>query len=251
MGRISFRVDGQRALVTGASSGIGLAAARALAEAGAHVALAARRAAVLHEAVEALTGAGLSAEALVLDVTDEAAVRGAIARAAPFDILFNNAGANRAMPFLDADMESFDRLFAVNVRAAFVVAQAVARRMVTAGVRGVIVNASSQMGHVGGMRRSVYCGTKHAIEGFTKAMAIELAPHGIRVVSVAPTLVETEMTKPLLADSGFAADILSRIPLGRAGTADEVAGAVVFLASPAASLMTGASLRVDGGWTAQ
>jgi len=240
-----------RALVTGASTGIGLAAAGALAEAGAHVVLAARRTELLDDAVARLRAAGLSAEALTLDVTDAPAVQAAIAAADPFHVLFNNAGVNRLQPFLEVDLDTFDRLFDVNVRAAFVVAQAVARRMVETGSQGSIINMSSQMGHVGGPRRAAYCGTKHAIEGITKAMALELAPRGIRVNAIAPTFVATELTRPFLDDPAFVQDVLSRIPLGRGGEVDDIAGAVVFLASPAASLITGTSLRVDGGWTAQ
>jgi NAD(P)-dependent dehydrogenase (short-subunit alcohol dehydrogenase family) len=248
---VDFRLDGMRALVTGASTGIGLAAAGALAEAGAHVVLAARRTELLDDAVARLRAAGLSAEALTLDVTDAPAVQAAIAAADPFHVLFNNAGVNRLQPFLEVDLDTFDRLFDVNVRAAFVVAQAVARRMVETGSQGSIINMSSQMGHVGGPRRAAYCGTKHAIEGITKAMALELAPRGIRVNAIAPTFVATELTRPFLDDPAFVQDVLSRIPLGRGGEVDDIAGAVVFLASPAASLITGTSLRVDGGWTAQ
>jgi len=184
-------------------------------------------------------------------VTDAPAVQAAIAAADPFHVLFNNAGVNRLQPFLEVDLDTFDRLFDVNVRAAFVVAQAVARRMVETGSQGSIINMSSQMGHVGGPRRAAYCGTKHAIEGITKAMALELAPRGIRVNAIAPTFVATELTRPFLDDPAFVQDVLSRIPLGRGGEVDDIAGAVVFLASPAASLITGTSLRVDGGWTAQ
>jgi NAD(P)-dependent dehydrogenase (short-subunit alcohol dehydrogenase family) len=248
---MDFRLDGKRALVTGASSGIGLATARALAEAGAHVVLAARRADRLETAAAALMADGLSASALVLDVTDAGAVQTAIEAAAPFDILFNNAGINRLQKLLDIDMQSFDQLMSVNLRGAFVVAQAVARRMVAAGQGGSIVTTSSQMGHVGGPRRVAYCATKHGIEGMTKAMALELAPHGIRVNTVAPTFIATEMSAAFMDDPAFAAEVLSAIPLGHGGVPRDVAAAVVFLASPASSMITGTSLRVDGGWTAQ
>jgi NAD(P)-dependent dehydrogenase (short-subunit alcohol dehydrogenase family) len=246
-----FRLDGRRALVTGASRGIGRAAAHALAAAGAHVVLAARAAADLVEAAEAIRAEGGAAEPLALDVTDTAAMRAAVAAAGPFDILFNNAGINRPQPFLAVDEATYDDLYAVNVRAAFFVAQAVAKGMVAAGRGGVIVNTSSQMGHVGGPERTVYCGTKHAVEGMTKAMALELAPHGIRVVTVCPTFVPTALTAAAFADPAGREAVIGRIPMRRAATAEEVAQAVVFLCSPAAGMVTGTALLVDGGWTAQ
>ncbi|MBW8269480.1 SDR family NAD(P)-dependent oxidoreductase [Caldovatus aquaticus] len=248
---VSFRLDGQRALVTGASKGIGRAAAIAMAEAGAEVVLAARSAEALEALAAELRGRGLAARALPLDVTDAAAMREAIARAGPFDALFNNAGGNRPQPFLEVDEATFDWMFALNVRAAFMVSQAVARGMVAAGRRGAIVHMTSQMGHVGGRDRTVYCGTKHALEGMTKAMALELAPHGIRVNAVAPTFILTELTRDWAEDPAWRAEILPRIPLGRLGMPRDVAGAVVFLCSPAAAMITGHSLLVDGGWTAQ
>jgi NAD(P)-dependent dehydrogenase (short-subunit alcohol dehydrogenase family) len=247
----AFRLDGQRVLVTGASKGIGREAAAALAEAGATVVAAARSADELVSLVTELRARGLAAEALPLDVTDLAAVRAAVERTGPFDALFNNAGVNRPLPFLDNDEETFDWMFGVNVRAAYFVAQAVARGMIAAGKAGAIVNTSSQMGHVGGPKRTVYCATKHAVEGLTKAMAIELAPKGIRVNAVAPTFVLTELTRPWAADPAWLADITARIPLGKAGMPRDIAGAVVFLCSPAAAMITGHSLLVDGGWTAQ
>jgi NAD(P)-dependent dehydrogenase (short-subunit alcohol dehydrogenase family) len=166
------------------------------------------------------------------------------------DILVNNARTNVPEPFLEVSEDNLDRMLAVNVKGVFLVAQAAARRMVERGEGGSI-NISSQMGHVGAPRRTVYCATKHAVEGLTKAMAVELAPHKVRVNSVAPTFVETPMTKPLLEDETLREDTLSRIPLGRLGRVEDVTGAVLFLASPAAGLITGASLLVDGGWTAQ
>lgn len=247
----SFRLDGQRALVTGASRGIGRAAAVAMAEAGAEVVLAARSAAELEALAAELRGRGLAARALPLDVTDTAAMREAIARAGPFDALFNNAGGNRPQSFLEVDEATFDWMFALNVRAAYMVSQAVARGMVAAGRRGAIVHMTSQMGHVGGYDRTVYCGTKHALEGMTKAMALELAPHGIRVNAVAPTFILTELTRAWAEDPAWRAEVLPRIPLGRLGTPRDVAGAVVFLCSPAAAMITGHSLLVDGGWTAR
>lgn len=246
----SFRLDGRRALVTGAGRGIGRAAAVALAEAGAQVVLVSRSAAELEQVAGAIRAAGGAAEALVLDVADVAATRDAIEAAAPFDVLVNNAGTNRPAPFLDVTMEDYDAVTDLNVRAAFFVAQGVARRMVEAGTKGSIVNVSSQMGHVGGASRTVYCASKHALEGLTKAMAIDLAPHGIRVNTLCPTFIRTPMTEPFLASPDFRATTLARIPLGRLGAVEDLMGAIVFLASDASSLMTGASLTIDGGWTA-
>ncbi len=247
----SFRLDGKCALVTGAGRGIGLAAAAALAEAGAQVTLAARTRGEIDAAAAAIRARGQKAEPLALDVTDLDAVRAAIAAAPPFDILVNNAGTNRPAPFTEVKVEDFDAVFALNVRAAYFVAQAVAQALIAAGRPGSIINISSQMGHVGGARRSVYCASKHAMEGFTKAMAIELAPHKIRVNTLGPTFVETPLTRPFFENEIFRKDVLAKIKLGRLGQVEDLTGAVVFLASDASALMTGTSLVVDGGWTAE
>src|SRR6185437_9296791 len=192
-----------------------------------------------------------SAEALRLDVTDLRAVRSAVRAREPFDILVNNAGTNRPRPFLEVTEDDYDAITSLNQRSAFFVAQAVAGTMVEAGRSGSIIHISSQMGHVGGARRTVYCMTKHGIEGLTKAMAIDLAPHGIRVNSIGPTFVDTPLTRPFWNDKAFHDDVLRRIKLGRLGTVEDLMGAVVFLASDAAALITGTSLVVDGGWTAE
>jgi NAD(P)-dependent dehydrogenase (short-subunit alcohol dehydrogenase family) len=196
----SFRLDGKRALVSGAGRGIGLAAAWALAEAGADVTLAARSSDEIEKAAAAIRDRGRMAAAVTLDVTDLTATTAALASRPPFEILVNNAGTNRPAPFIDVTVADFDAIFALNVRAAFFVAQAVARRLVEAGRPGSIINISSQMGHVGGARRTVYCASKHAMEGFTKAMAIELGPHRIRVNTLCPTFVETPLTRPCGSD---------------------------------------------------
>ena len=247
----SFRLDGKRALVTGGGRGIGLAAASALAQAGAQVTLAARTQAEIEAAAQAIVARGDKAEALPLDVTDLDAVRAAVDNAAPFDVLVNNAGTNRPAVLMDVKVEDFDAIFALNVRAAFFVAQAVARRLIEAKRPGSIINISSQMGHVGAARRTVYCASKHAMEGFTKAMAIELAPHDIRVNSLGPTFLETPMTRPFFENKAFRDEVLAKIKLGRLGQLEELTGAIIFLASEASSLMTGSALVLDGGWTAE
>ncbi len=247
----SSRLDGKRALVTGGGRGIGLAAASALAQAGAHVTLAARTKAEIDEAAAAIRARGDKADAMVLDVTDLAAMQAAISKADPFNILVNNAGTNRPKMLMDVSIDDFDVVMGLNVRAAYFVAQAVARRLLEAKQTGSIINISSQMGHVGAARRTVYCASKHAMEGFTKAMAIELAPHNIRVNSLGPTFLETPMTRPFFENKAFRDEVLSKIKLGRLGQLDELTGAIVFLASDASSLMTGSALVLDGGWTAE
>jgi NAD(P)-dependent dehydrogenase (short-subunit alcohol dehydrogenase family) len=247
----SFRLDGKRALVTGAGRGIGLSCASALADAGANVTLAARTSKEIEEAADAIRARGQKAEPLTIDVRDVDTMKTTIAAQPPFDILVNNAGTNRPAPFIEVTPEDYDFITDLNVRAAYFVAQAVARKLVEAKRPGSIINMSSQMGHVGGARRTVYCASKHAMEGFTKAMAIELAPHKIRVNTLAPTFIETPMTRPFFQNEAFRKDTLSRIKLGRLGQLDDLTGAIVFLASDASALMTGSSMVIDGGWTAE
>jgi NAD(P)-dependent dehydrogenase (short-subunit alcohol dehydrogenase family) len=229
---------GRRAVVTGAGRGLGRAIAESLALAGADVTAVSRTAADL----ETLEGC----RALPCDVTDPAAV----AALPEADILVVSAGTNAPEPFLDVAPATFDRILDVNLRGAFFTAQAVARGMVERG-HGSIVFVSSQMGHVGAPDRTVYCASKHAVEGLTKALAVELAPAGVRVNAVAPTYMRTPMTTPFFADRAFERATEAAIPLGRIGEPADVTGAVVFLCSPAAQLVTGTSLVVDGGYTAQ
>lgn len=246
----SFRLDGRRALVTGASSGIGLACAAALAEAGARVVCAARRTEQLTEAVSAIREVGGDAGTLPLDVTDTDAVTDAFAKA-PFDIVVNSAGLARHGPALETRPDDFDAVTAVNLKSAYFLSQCAARRLVEAGRPGSILHVSSQMGHVGGPDRAVYCATKHGLEGMVKAMAIEWGPHGIRVNTLCPTFVLTPLTEATFANPDRRAWVLDRIKLGRVAQVEDLMGAAVFLNSDAAAMITGTSLLVDGGWTAE
>lgn len=245
----SFSLKGKRALVTGAGRGIGQAAACALADAGAHVVCAARTKSEIEELAAEIRKAGGSAEALQLDVTDLEAVKAAVSAQAPFNILINNAGTNRPAGFLDIKLEDFDYVMSLNVRSAFGVAQAVAKRMVETKTSGSLIHISSQMGHVALPNRATYCATKHALEGLNKVIAIDLAPHGIRSNTIAPTFIETPMTKPFFQNEVFKSMVLGKIRLGRLGQIEDLMGSVVFLASDASALITGTSLLVDGGWT--
>lgn len=247
----SLRLDGQRALVTGASRGIGLAAAAALAKAGAHVVLLARSVSETEAVAAAIRATGGSAEPLVCDVLQITATQQAVAAMGPFDVLVNNAGTNRPKPLDEVTTEDFDAVMNLNLRSAYFVAQAVARGMVAANRRGSLIHMGSQMGHVGGRERTLYCASKWALEGMSKAMALDLAPHGIRSNTIAPTFTETALTRPFFKDGDFRERVLEKIKLGRLGTVEDLMGAVVFLASPAAGMITGTSLVVDGGWTAE
>ena len=243
----SFRLDGKRALVTGAGRGIGLAAAKALADAGAEVTLAARTASEIEAAAEAI---GQGARAAVLDVSDLAAVAAFFDAREPFHVLVNTAGTNRPKPMWEVSEEDYDAVFDLNVKSAFFVAQACARRMIDTGTQGSLIHMGSQMGHVGGPNRSLYCGSKWALEGMNKAFALDLASYGIRSNTIAPTFIATPLTAPMFEDAAFKASVLAKIKLGRIGTPEDLMGAVLFLASDASALMTGTSLVVDGGWTA-
>lgn len=247
----SFRLDGKRALVAGGSSGIGLAAAVACAEAGAETVIAARRAEVLEDCVAAMTARGMQVRGLVLDVADVTQVQGAMAEAGPFDVLVNSAGLARHSKTVDTTVEDFDAVMNINLRGAYFLTQSVAKGLIKAGRPGSLINISSQMGTVGGLERAVYCASKHAVEGFTKAMAIELGAHGIRVNTICPTFVRTPLTEPTFARPEMVDWIMSKIKLGRVGEVTDMMGPVVYLASDASALVTGTSHLVDGGWTAE
>ena len=246
----SFRLDGRRALVAGASSGIGAACAVALAEQGARVTLCARREPELRALADAMTAKGMLADILPLDITDIAATEAAIAARPAFDVLGNSAGLARHSPAIETTPQDYDAVSNLNVRAAYFLTRSVARRLLAEGKPGSLINITSQMAHVGGPDRAVYSATKHAVEGMTKSMAIEWGPKGIRVNTIAPTFIRTALTVDTFANPDRAAWIASKIKLGRVGEVTDIMGAVAFLASDAAALITGTSLIVDGGWTA-
>ena len=245
-----FNLAGKRALVTGASRGIGRAVAEGLAEAGAEVTLCARSRTEIEEACALMSTRGWRARPLVCDVTDIAGFRQHVEAQAPFDIFVNNAGTNRPKPLTEITEDDYDAVFGLNTKAAIFAAQAVTAVMLRHGRRGTVINMSSQMGHVGAANRTLYCGSKFAIEGFTKALAVELGPAGIRINTLCPTFIETPMTASYFEDEEFRRETLSKIKLGRLGQPADVVGAAIFLASDASSLMTGSALMIDGGWTA-
>ena len=246
----SFSLAGRRALVTGGSSGIGLGCAVALAEAGAHVVIMARRREQLDEVVAAMMSAGHSVAAMVGDIADVEAMAASIESLRPLDIFVNSAGLARHSPVVDTDPADFDAVMNVNLRGAYFAAQAVARAMIEDDRPGSIMTISSQMAVVGGIDRAVYCGSKHAVEGFTKAMAIEFGPHRIRVNTICPTFIRTPLTEQTFSQPARVKWIEEKIKLGRVGEVEDIMGAVTFLASDAAALITGTALLVDGGWTA-
>jgi NAD(P)-dependent dehydrogenase (short-subunit alcohol dehydrogenase family) len=246
-----FRLNGLIALITGAGRGLGEACAIALADAGAEVILMSRTESELDDLKARIESDGGIARTAICDAAVPAAIAAVVPALGPIDILVNNAGTNIPEPFLDVSLDHLDTILNLNVRGAFLMAQAVARGMVMRGQGGSIINMSSQMGHVGAPNRTAYCASKHAIEGLTKAMGVELAPHRIRTNSVGPTFVETPLAKKFLDDPAFSKDVLERIPMGKLGQVEDVADAVVYLAAPASNMVTGTSLLVDGGWTAR
>lgn len=246
----SFLLNGRRALVTGGSKGLGFACAVALARAGAEVWIAARSTEDLACAAELAASEGLALRPLTLDITDARRVENALAGLPPLDILVNSAGLARHQPFLEVSEENFDAVMALNLRATFFISQQVARRMREEKIAGSIIHISSQMGHVGGPQRSVYCASKFALEGLTRSMALELGEAGIRVNTLCPTFIETELSRQSLRDPEFRRFVMSNIKLPRLGQVEDIMGPVVFLASDAAGMITGSALMVDGGWTA-
>jgi NAD(P)-dependent dehydrogenase (short-subunit alcohol dehydrogenase family) len=247
----SFRLDGRRAVVTGAGRGIGLALAAALSGAGAAVTLCARSEEEIEAGAAAIRARGEIADAVRLDVSDIAAVTRFFEEREPFHILVNNAGTNRPKPMMDVTEADYDAVLDLNLKSGFFVAQAAAKRMIAGGLAGSLIHIGSQMGHVGGPGRSLYCASKWGLEGMNKAFALDLATRNIRSNIIAPTFIETPLTRPFFEDAAFKASVLQKIKLGRIGAVDDLMGAAIFLASDASALMTGSSMVVDGGWTAE
>ena len=246
----SFKLDGKRALVAGASSGIGLGCATALAEAGAHVVMAARGETRLKTALEAMTARGFSAEIVKLDIADIDRIQSVMQNFGPFDVVVNSAGLARHSPAIETKPEDFDAVNNVNVRGAYFLAAEAAKQMAGANISGSIITISSQMGHVGGVDRAVYSATKHAVEGFTKSMAIEWGVKGIRINTICPTFIRTPLTEQTFENPDRVVWIEEKIKLGRVGEVEDIMGAVIFLASDASAMVTGTHLLIDGGWTA-
>ena len=246
----SFRLDGRRALVAGASRGIGLGCAAALAELGAHVVCAARGMEELAVSVDAIRARGWSAQAVQLDIGDVDTIRQVLEAHGPFDVVVNSAGIARHAPALETTPEDYQAVMDINVRGAYFLSTAAAHALIDVGRPGSIIHVSSQMGHVGGPERTVYCASKHALEGMVKAMAIEWGPHQVRINTICPTFIRTPLGAMTLDDPDKRAWVESKIKLGRVGEIEDVMGAVAYLAGDASAMVTGTSLLIDGGWTA-
>jgi len=246
---LSHDLSGFRALVTGASKGIGEACAMALANAGAELVLVSRTKKYLEEVKSKIVDSGGKASFNVADIGSMESIKN-LKNLGPFHILVNNAGTNVPEHFCEVSEENFDSVMSLNVKSAFFVAQVVAQVMIESKIKGSIINMSSQMGVTGGKNRSVYRCSNHAMEGFSKSMALDLAYYGIRVNTICPTFIETDLTRPFMENKEFKKYILNRIPLGHVGKPEDVAGAVLYLASDASKMVTGSSIKVDGGWTA-
>lgn len=244
----SFDLTGKRALVTGASSGIGLGCAVALAEAGAHVVCAARRADVLDASVAAMAAEGWSVESLILDQADVSAIEAVFET--PFDIVLNSAGLARHSAAVETTPQDYDAVMDINVRGAYFLSSFAAKAMMAAGKSGSIIHISSQMGHVGGIERAVYCASKHAVEGMVKAMAVEWGKANIRINTICPTFIRTPLTAPTFEDPERLKWVMDKIKLPRVGEVEDIMGAALFLASDASAMVTGTSMLIDGGWTA-
>ncbi len=245
----SYDLSGSKALVTGASKGIGEACAKALADAGAELLLVSRTKKALEEVKSKIDDSGGKSSIFVADISSMESIK-KLRTLGPFNILVNNAGSNVPEHFCEVSEKNFDNIMTLNVKSSFFVAQVVAKAMIESDVKGSIINISSQMGITGGKNRTVYCCSKHAMEGFSKSMALDLAKYGIRVNTVCPTYIETDMIRPLFKNKDFKNFILNRMPLGKVGKPEDVAGAVLYLASEASRMVTGSSIKVDGGWTA-
>ena len=247
----TFSLANKNALVVGASSGIGLACAVALAEYGAKVTLAARRTKNIKELAEKLNDKGCDASILDLDISNLENIERNLLSKGPYDVLVNSAGIAKHSLSKNTKVSDFDEVLNVNLKGAFFLTRSVANQLLKIKKSGSLINISSQMGIVGGSERSVYCASKHAVEGFTKAMAIEYGPYGIRINTICPTFILTDLTRPTFEDAKKRKWIEEKIKLGRVGKVEDIMGAVIYLASDASSLVTGSALMVDGGWTAE
>ena len=247
----TFSLADKNALVVGASSGIGLACAVALADYGAKVTLAARRTKNIKELAEKLNDKGCDASILDLDISNLENIERNLLSKGPYDVLVNSAGIAKHSLSKNTKVSDFDEVLNVNLKGAFFLTRSVANQLLKIKKSGSLINISSQMGIVGGLERSVYCASKHAVEGFTKAMAIEYGPYGIRINTICPTFILTDLTRPTFEDAKKRKWIEEKIKLGRVGKVEDIMGAVIYLASDASSLVTGSALMVDGGWTAE